>query len=84
MTQQAYEQGNWQAVIDAHPLESHDSAEWLRYGAELAFVQAEREGGQRCTSARGSGGRGHRHWCHRAELTMLIPTARAAFGAGSS
>lgn len=25
----------WQAVIDAHPLESHDSAEWLRYGAAL-------------------------------------------------
>jgi len=35
MTQQAFEQGNWQAVIDAHPLESHDPAEWLRYGAAL-------------------------------------------------
>ncbi len=35
MTQQAFDQGNWQAVIDAHPLESHDSAEWLRYGAAL-------------------------------------------------
>lgn len=27
--------GGWQAVIDAHPLESHDPAEWLRYGAAL-------------------------------------------------
>jgi len=35
MTQQAFEQGDWQAVIDAHPLESHDPAEWLRYGAAL-------------------------------------------------
>ena len=35
MTQQAFERGDWQAVIDAHPLESHDPAEWLRYGAAL-------------------------------------------------
>jgi hypothetical protein len=35
MTQQAFERGEWQAVIDAHPLESHDPAEWLRYGAAL-------------------------------------------------
>jgi hypothetical protein len=35
MTQQAFEQGDWQAVIDAHPLESHDPAEWLRYGVAL-------------------------------------------------
>jgi len=25
----------WQAVIDAHPLESHDLKEWLRYGVAL-------------------------------------------------
>jgi hypothetical protein len=25
----------WQAVIDAHPLESHDLEEWLRYGVAL-------------------------------------------------
>lgn len=35
MTQQAFDRGNWQAVIDAHPLESHDPQEWLRYGAAL-------------------------------------------------
>ena len=35
MTQQAFEQGDWQTVIDAHPLESHDPAEWLRYGVAL-------------------------------------------------
>lgn len=35
MTQQAFERGDWQAVIDAHPLESHDPAEWLRYGSAL-------------------------------------------------
>ena len=35
MTQQAFERGDWQAVIDAHPLESHDAAEWLRYGVAL-------------------------------------------------
>jgi hypothetical protein len=35
MTQAAFERGEWQAVIDAHPLESHDPAEWLRYGAAL-------------------------------------------------
>jgi hypothetical protein len=26
---------DWQAVIQAHPLESHNPAEWLRYGAAL-------------------------------------------------
>ena len=26
---------SWQAVIDAHPLESHDLEEWLRYGMAL-------------------------------------------------
>jgi hypothetical protein len=35
MSQQAFERGDWQAVIDAHQLESHDPAEWLRYGAAL-------------------------------------------------
>ena len=35
MSQQAFERGDWQAVIGAHPLESHDPAEWLRYGAAL-------------------------------------------------
>ena len=29
------ERGDWQAVIDGHPLESHDPAEWLRYGVAL-------------------------------------------------
>jgi hypothetical protein len=29
------EGGDWQAVIEAHPLESHDPAEWLRYGVAL-------------------------------------------------
>jgi hypothetical protein len=35
MTQDAFEYSNWQAVIDAHPLESHDPSEWLRYGVAL-------------------------------------------------
>lgn len=35
MTQDAYARGDWQTVIDAHPLESHDPAEWLRYGVAL-------------------------------------------------
>jgi hypothetical protein len=35
MSQQAFERGDWQAVIDAHQLESHDPAEWLRYGLAL-------------------------------------------------
>ncbi len=35
MTQAAFEQHDWQAVIAAHPLESHDPAEWLRYGVAL-------------------------------------------------
>jgi hypothetical protein len=26
---------DWQGVIAAHPLESHDPAEWLRYGVAL-------------------------------------------------
>jgi hypothetical protein len=35
MTQAAFERGDWQAVINAHPLESHDPEEWLRYGVAL-------------------------------------------------
>jgi hypothetical protein len=35
MTQAAFERGDWQAVIHAHPLESHDPQEWLRYGVAL-------------------------------------------------
>lgn len=35
MTQAAFERGDWPAVIAAHQLESHDPAEWLRYGAAL-------------------------------------------------
>lgn len=35
MTQEAFERGDWQAVIDAHRLESHDAAEWYRYGSAL-------------------------------------------------
>jgi hypothetical protein len=35
MSQQAFERGDWAAVIESHPLESHDPAEWLRYGAAL-------------------------------------------------
>jgi len=35
MTQLAFERGDWQAVIAAHPLESHDPQEWLRYGVAL-------------------------------------------------
>jgi tetratricopeptide (TPR) repeat protein len=35
MTQEAFERGDWQAVIEAHRLESHDAAEWLRYGCAL-------------------------------------------------
>ena len=35
MTQEAFDRGDWQAVLDAHRLESHDAAEWLRYGSAL-------------------------------------------------
>jgi len=38
MTQQAFERGDWQTVIEAHPLESHDPAEWLRYGVSQLQV----------------------------------------------
>jgi len=35
MTREALERGDWVAVIAAHPLESHDPQEWLRYGVAL-------------------------------------------------
>ena len=35
MSREAFERGDWQAVIDAHPLESPDPQEWLRYGVAL-------------------------------------------------
>ena len=35
MTQHLFDQCDWQAVIAAHPLESHDPQEWLRYGVAL-------------------------------------------------
>lgn len=35
MTREAFDQGNWQGVIETHPLESHDPVEWLRYGVAL-------------------------------------------------
>lgn len=38
MTQAAFDRGNWQAVIHAHRLESHDAAEWLRYGSALLHI----------------------------------------------
>jgi hypothetical protein len=46
MSREAFERGNWQAVIEAHPLESHEPGEWLRYGDfqkschSLAAIQA--------------------------------------------
>lgn len=35
MSSVAFVRGDWQAVIEAHRLESHDPEEWLRYGAAL-------------------------------------------------
>ncbi len=35
MTQQDLERGDWQGVIAGHQPESHDPAEWLRYGVAL-------------------------------------------------
>jgi hypothetical protein len=35
MSREAFERGDWQAVIEAHPLESHEPGEWLRYGVAL-------------------------------------------------
>lgn len=31
-------QDNWNAIIEAHPLESHDPQEWLRYGTALLMT----------------------------------------------
>jgi hypothetical protein len=42
MSREAFERGDWQVVIDAHPLESHDPEEWLRYG--VALLQTIRPG----------------------------------------
>ena len=38
MSLEAFEQGDWRTVIEAHPLESHDPAEWLRYGVALLLT----------------------------------------------
>ena len=35
MTQDAFDRGDWQTVLDAHRLESCDAAELLRYGSAL-------------------------------------------------
>ena len=35
MTQEAFDRGDWQAVINGHRLESHDAGESLRYGSAL-------------------------------------------------
>ena len=35
MSREAYERGNWQAVIEAHTRESHDPGEWMRYGVAM-------------------------------------------------
>ncbi len=32
------DQTNWQAIIAAHPLESHEAHEWLRYGTALLMT----------------------------------------------
>jgi hypothetical protein len=36
MSDQTNREADWRAVIAAHPLESHDAAEWLRYGVALS------------------------------------------------
>jgi len=35
MSRQAFERGDWQEVIEDHPLEAHDPQKWLRYGVAL-------------------------------------------------
>ena len=42
MSREAFEQGDWRTVIEAHQLESHDPQEWLRYG--VALLQTMRPG----------------------------------------
>lgn len=52
MTQEAFERGDWQAVIDAHRLESHDAAEWLLYGdALLQSIEPVPEAGKQQPAA---------------------------------
>ena len=34
-SREAFDRGDWQEVIAGHQLESHDPAEWLRYGVAL-------------------------------------------------
>lgn len=47
MSRKAFERGDWQAVIASHPLESHDPAEWLRYGvALLQMIQTGPDAGK--------------------------------------
>ncbi len=36
MSNQTNRAMDWRAVIAAHPLESHEAAEWLRYGVALS------------------------------------------------
>jgi hypothetical protein len=35
MSREAFDRGDWQALIAGHQPESHDPAEWLRYGVAL-------------------------------------------------
>lgn len=35
MSREAFERGDWRGVIEAHPLESDEPEEWLRYGVAL-------------------------------------------------
>jgi len=35
VSSEAFQLDDWQAVIEAHPLESHDPQAWLRYGMAL-------------------------------------------------
>lgn len=35
MTREVFHRGDWQKVIESHPLESHDAVAWLRYGQAL-------------------------------------------------
>ena len=35
MSREAFERDDWKAVIEAHPLESHDPQAWLHYGVAL-------------------------------------------------
>ena len=42
MSREAFERGDWRTVLEAHPLESHDPQEWLRYG--VALLQTMRPG----------------------------------------